>query len=88
MAFGVGDNEEDANAILTSLDYEEQNAGYQAAFSKLAASQPIKVDPVAHVTNSQAFMKEEVERLVRSDTTGTVKGLMGQVPPAIRNLFN
>jgi exportin-2 (importin alpha re-exporter) len=76
--------------ILTTLDYEEQNVGYQAAFSRLAASQPAKVDPVAYVTNSQAFMQSELAKLINSDTSGMVRSLVGQAESSglVRGLLN
>ena len=39
----------------TEIDYEEQTAGYQAAYSQLAASESGPVDPVANVGDVTAF---------------------------------
>lgn len=61
------DKEEDPDAGLTAIDYEEQNAGYQAAYSRLAASETVSVDPVAYVPVPRAFIEQELERLVKVD---------------------
>jgi exportin-2 (importin alpha re-exporter) len=49
---------------LTDIDYEEQTAGYQAAYSRLAAAETVPVDPVAYVQNPQEFLRQE---LVKAD---------------------
>ena len=41
---------------VTEIDYEEQTAGYQAAYSRLAASESAPVDPVGYVTDVRAFL--------------------------------
>lgn len=41
---------------LTEIDYEEQTAGYQAAYSRLAASESGPVDPVGYVVDVRAFL--------------------------------
>lgn len=41
---------------LTEIDYEEQTAGYQAAYSRLAASESGPVDPVGYVGDVRAFL--------------------------------
>ncbi|KAF7294456.1 Importin N-terminal domain-containing protein [Mycena kentingensis (nom. inval.)] len=46
---------------MTDIDHEEQAAGYQAAYSRLAASEAAEVDPVAYVPDVKAFFKSEVE---------------------------
>ncbi|KAI0775001.1 Cse1-domain-containing protein [Trametes elegans] len=50
--------DEDPDAGLTQVDYEEQTAGYQAAYSRLAAAEGAPVDPVAHVKDLRAFIGE------------------------------
>jgi exportin-2 (importin alpha re-exporter) len=57
------DTPEDPDAGLTAIDYEEQNAGYQAAYSRLAASESVPVDPVAHVGDPRELLSAELERL-------------------------
>lgn len=41
---------------VTEIDYEEQTAGYQAAYSRLAASESGPVDPVGYVGDVRAFL--------------------------------
>lgn len=52
-------DDEDPDAGLTQIDYEEQTAGYQAAYSRLAAAETAPVDPVAHVRDLPAFVGQE-----------------------------
>ncbi|PPQ86179.1 hypothetical protein CVT25_006922 [Psilocybe cyanescens] len=50
--------------VVTAIDFEEQNAGYQAAYSRLAASETGKVfDPVAYVSNPLQYLQQELEKL-------------------------
>ena len=58
------DKPEDENAALTEIDYEEQTAGYQAAYSRLAASETIPVDPVAYVRDPREFLGQELSRVM------------------------
>lgn len=55
--------EETTDEAITAIDFEEQSAGYQAAFSRLAASESAEVDPVAYVQNPLLFLQQELERL-------------------------
>ena len=54
--------EADPDAGLTQIDYEEQTAGYQAAYSRLAAAEGAPVDPVAHVKDLKAFVGQELSQ--------------------------
>jgi exportin-2 (importin alpha re-exporter) len=47
--------DEEPDLVLLQIDVEEQNVGYQAAYSKLAASELPEVDIVAYVRDPQAF---------------------------------
>ncbi|KAH9947043.1 Cse1-domain-containing protein [Amylocystis lapponica] len=58
---------EDEDAGLTIIDYEEQTAGYQAAYSRLAASESASVDPVAYVRDPREFLGQELVKLSRQD---------------------
>ena len=51
---------EDPDEVLRSIDFEEQGSGYQAAYSKLAASESIAEDPVAHVANPRQFVSQQL----------------------------
>jgi exportin-2 (importin alpha re-exporter) len=55
--------EDDGNTGITEIDYEEQTAGYQAAYSRLAASEGASKDPVAYVTNPLDFTVQELRGL-------------------------
>lgn len=49
---------------ITAIDFEEQNAGYQAAYSRLAASETRKeIDPVGYVQNPLQYLNQELEKL-------------------------
>jgi exportin-2 (importin alpha re-exporter) len=54
--------EEDPDAGLTSVDYEEQTAGYQAAYSRLAASEKAPQDPAEWVRDPKEYLTQELGR--------------------------
>lgn len=58
---------EDPDEGLTAIDVEEQNAGYQAAYSRLAASESVAADPVAHIRDPQRYLGEELARAAKAD---------------------
>ena len=70
---------------LTAVDYEEQNAGYQAAYSRLAASESAASDPVAYVGDPKEFLTQELVRLSKSDPR--IKSLLAASDPAITGPF-
>jgi exportin-2 (importin alpha re-exporter) len=51
---------EDPHAGITQIDFEEQTAGYQAAYSKLATAERAEADPVGYVQNPQQFVGEHL----------------------------
>lgn len=53
----------DAGDATTVIDFEEQAAGYQAAYSRLAASETPEEDPVAYVQNPLQYLQQEIARL-------------------------
>ncbi|KAH0580356.1 hypothetical protein H2248_001858 [Termitomyces sp. 'cryptogamus'] len=55
--------DEDPHAGLTEIDFEEQTAGYQAAYSRLAASENTEVDPVEYVRDPQQFLGQELVQM-------------------------
>ncbi|KAI0825963.1 importin alpha re-exporter [Irpex lacteus] len=82
-------NDEDPDAVITSIDFEEQNAGYQAAYSRLAASEGAQVDPVAYVRDPREFLGQELVRLSKTDPR--VKLLLTanpEVAPFVQSLAN
>ncbi|OJT05838.1 Importin-alpha re-exporter [Trametes pubescens] len=78
-------DEEDPDAGLTQIDYEEQTAGYQAAYSRLAAAETAPVDPVAHVRDLPAFVGQEFAGL--SGRFPDVAGWVGQTDANLTGTF-
>jgi exportin-2 (importin alpha re-exporter) len=66
---------DDQNAGFTEIDFEEQAAGYQAAYSRLAASESKEVDAVAWVGNPVEYAQKELERLAseRPEVRGLIQ---------------
>ncbi|KAH9945469.1 CAS/CSE protein [Epithele typhae] len=60
-------DETDPDAGLTQVDFEEQSAGYQAAYSRLAAAEAAPLDPVAHVESLPAFVGQALAGLARGE---------------------
>jgi exportin-2 (importin alpha re-exporter) len=56
-------NEADDDVAITAIDFEEQAAGYQAAYSRLAASEMPQPDPVGYVQNPLQYFQQELEKL-------------------------
>lgn len=77
--------EADADAGLTAIDHEEQAAGYQAAYSRLAAAEAAPVDPVAHVQNLKAFVGQELARVSARDSR--VKGWISTTDVSVTGPF-
>ncbi|KAG2159252.1 CAS/CSE protein [Suillus bovinus] len=63
--------DEEQSTGITEIDFEEQTAGYQAAYSRLAAADGAHVDPVAYVRDPQDFLGQA---LVKADPR--VRGLL------------
>ncbi|KAF4612796.1 hypothetical protein D9613_011749 [Agrocybe pediades] len=53
----------DDGAAITAIDFEEQTAGYQASFSRLAASENVEADPVAYVQNPLEYLQQGLAKL-------------------------
>ncbi|KAI0684913.1 Cse1-domain-containing protein [Cytidiella melzeri] len=70
--------EEDPDAGISAIDYEEQTAGYQAAYSRLASSEGARVDPVAYVRDPRDFLGQELVRLSKADPR--VRSLLAAKP--------
>lgn len=68
--------EEDPDAGLTVIDHEEQNAGYQAAYSRLAASESATVDPVGYVNDPRELLENGLGRL---SGQGAFRGNLGSM---------
>lgn len=65
----------DADAAVTEADVFEQNAGYQAAYSRLAAPEGAAEDPVAGVGDVEAFVGAALVRAVRAGDAAFVERL-------------
>jgi exportin-2 (importin alpha re-exporter) len=67
----------DPDSALTEVDFEEQNAGYQAAYSRLAASASLPPDPIVYVRDPKEFLTQEIVRISKSDLK--VNSLLGML---------
>jgi len=75
--------DEDPDAGLTAIDHEEQNAGYQAAYSRLAASERVAVDPVGYVNDPRELLENGLGRL---SAQGVFGGNLGSMVNEARGL--
>jgi exportin-2 (importin alpha re-exporter) len=50
----------------TEIDYEEQTAGYQASFSKLAAAESAPADCVAYAGHPQEFVRAQLAAMTKA----------------------
>ncbi|KAG6820300.1 hypothetical protein H0H93_002564 [Arthromyces matolae] len=73
--------DEDPHAGLTEVDFEEQTAGYQAAYSRLAASEVQEADPVDYVRDPQQFLGQELVQMSKRHGP-TVKAMIQAAPGA------
>jgi len=58
---------QDPDEALRALDFEEQGTGYQASYSKLAASETVEEDPIAYIQNPRDFVGQELARVAKTD---------------------
>jgi len=63
--------EPDPHNGLTEIDFEEQNAGYLAAYLRLSASVSAPPDPVAYARDPEEHFLQELLRLSKSDPSST-----------------
>ncbi|KAF8992756.1 armadillo-type protein [Cyathus striatus] len=69
-------SEGDANGGITEIDTEEQTAGYQAAYSRLVASETPEADPVGYVQNPQQYLEQEMAGLSKLIGEERVKSMI------------
>jgi exportin-2 (importin alpha re-exporter) len=74
------------DAVVTQIDFEEQAAGYQAAYSRLASSEAGEVDPVGYVKDPQAFVSEKLANFVQQHGE-RARALMSSADAAIVGPF-
>lgn len=79
--------DEDPEAGITSIDYEEQTAGYQVAYSKLAASETARPDPVAYAADTKQYLLKEVAEAVQRTGGSTWTSLIQRCPPEVAGAF-
>ncbi|CAE7209613.1 unnamed protein product [Rhizoctonia solani] len=65
---------------VTAIDYEEAGAGYQAGYSRLAASEGDKTDLAAHVQDPRQYLVEQLTVAVQ-DSSKPIRQLLSQVAP-------
>ena len=68
-----------------AIDYEEQAAGYQAAYSRLAAAEAAPVDPVVHVQDLKAFVGQALAQASARDPR--VKGWIAATDVSVTGPF-
>ncbi|KAF5349357.1 hypothetical protein D9758_011786 [Tetrapyrgos nigripes] len=82
--------EDDQLVGLTEIDYEEQTAGYQAAYSRLAGSASADVDPVGYVSDPQQFLGQKMVEFAQSQGPAAKellsKGDMQVIQPFLRSM--
>lgn len=67
---------DEANVGLTEIDLEEQTAGYQTAYSRLAASEQSEVDYVGHIRNPQEYLGQQLVEFSKAHGPENVKALL------------
>ncbi|KEP50401.1 putative importin-alpha export receptor [Rhizoctonia solani 123E] len=65
---------------VTAIDYEEAGAGYQAGYSRLAASEGDKTDLAGYVQDPRQYLVEQLNAAVQ-DTSKPIRQLIAQVEP-------
>ncbi|KAF8839712.1 Cse1-domain-containing protein [Paxillus ammoniavirescens] len=76
-------SEDDTSTGLTAIDYEEQTAGYQAAYSRLAASESAPVDPVTYVKDPREFLGRALGKMDKP----TLRTLVGRCDQSVVGPF-
>lgn len=79
--------DEDPDAGITSIDYEEQTAGYQVAYSKLAASETARPDPVGYAGDAKRYLLDELARAVQRTGGNVWTGLIQRSNSPAKDVF-
>ncbi|QRV84475.1 exportin-2 [Ceratobasidium sp. AG-Ba] len=74
------DEVQTSDDAVTAIDHEEQGAGYQAGFSRLAASEGDKVDIVSYAPNPQQYLVQEMQTALQ-DASKPIRQLLSQADP-------
>jgi len=83
----LGINEDDPDAGITQIDYEEQTAGYQASYSKLSASENPRPDPASYAPDAKKFVMGELAKALQSPDRPTFQNLLQQCDAAVVQPF-
>jgi exportin-2 (importin alpha re-exporter) len=75
----------DADAALSAVDHEEEAAGYQAAYSRIAAADAPPADPVGNVRDVRAFVAERLAAAARA--APRVRELVGAADQSVVGPF-
>jgi exportin-2 (importin alpha re-exporter) len=59
---------EEVDSGMTEIDFEEATAGYQAAYSRIAASEVAAADPVGYVGNVQEYLGQQLAQANKADS--------------------
>ncbi|CAE6342293.1 unnamed protein product [Rhizoctonia solani] len=65
---------------VTAIDYEEAGAGYQAGYSRLAASEGDKGDLASYVQDPRQYLVEQLTAALQ-DSSKPIRQLLAQVQP-------
>ncbi|KAJ7767471.1 CAS/CSE protein [Mycena maculata] len=76
-----------ASVGITDVDQEEQAAGYQAAYSRLAASETVEADPVEYVRDPAEFLRSELSEM-RGRSGQQLQTLLSAVDPSVVGALN
>jgi len=76
-----------ASVGLTEVDQEEQTAGYQAAYSRLAASETTESDPVSYVRDPEEYLRNEL-REMRGRNGQQLQTLLSAADASVVGPFN
>lgn len=76
-----------ASVGLTEVDQEEQTAGYQAAYSRLAASETTETDPVSYVRDPEEYLRNEL-REMRGRNGQQLQTLLSAADASVVGPFN
>ncbi|KAG8694409.1 importin-alpha export receptor [Ceratobasidium sp. 394] len=75
------DEVQTSDDAVTAIDYEEQGVGYQAGFSRLAASEGDKTDLASYAPNPQEYLVQQMQTALQ-DASKPIRQLLSQVETA------
>ncbi|KAJ6474605.1 CAS/CSE protein [Mycena vitilis] len=76
-----------ASVGTTDVDQEEQAAGYQAAYSRLAASETVETDPVSYVRDPEEYLRNELQAM-KGRNGQQLQTLLSAADPSVIGPFN